>query len=64
MAPQRAMEKSKIDLSDFFLVQPQELLQFCAATIYMLPFAICSKRKVNDGKINNLMSFWEGVIGC
>ena len=22
------------------------------------------KRKVNDGKINNLMSFWEGVIGC
>ena len=22
------------------------------------------KRKVNDGKINNLMGFWEGVIGC
>ena len=22
------------------------------------------QRKVKDGMINNLMSFWEGVIGC
>ena len=33
-----AMEKSKIDLSDFTLVQPQQPLQFCAATI---PASIC-----------------------